>query len=88
MLINNLGFFSGSYYSCTRDFFRASIFEDYGYYDEKYTSLEDWPQWLKFLLHGERLFLLDEYTVLYRRHENAVSINPLHSGNNKWLLII
>ena len=66
-------------------FFRASIFEDYGYYDEKYASLEDWPQWLKFLLHGERLFLLDEYTVLYRRHENAVSINPLHSGNNKWL---
>jgi glycosyltransferase involved in cell wall biosynthesis len=66
-------------------FFRTSIFEDYGYYDERYTRLEDWPQWLKFLLHGERLFLLDEYTVLYRKHENAVSINPLHSGNNEWL---
>ena len=67
-------------------FFRRSVFEDYGYFDEKYTSFEDWHQWLKFLLHGERLFLLDEYTVLFRRHENSVSTGALHSKNKKFYL--
>jgi len=67
-------------------FFRKSIFEDYGYFDEKYTSFEDWHQWLKFLLHGERLFLLDEYTVLFRRHENSVSTSALYSKNNQFYL--
>ena len=67
-------------------FFRRSIFEDCGYFDEKYTTFEDWHQWLKFLLNGERLFLLDEYTVLFRRHENSVSTSALYSKNKKFYL--
>ncbi len=68
------------------NFFRKSVFEDCGYFDEKYTSFEDWHQWLKFLLHGERLFLLDEYTVLFRKHKNSVSTSALYSKNKKFYL--
>jgi len=68
------------------NFFRRSVFEDCGYFDEKYTSLEDKHQWLKFLLHGERLFLLDEYTALFRKHENSVSTSALYSKNKKFYL--
>ncbi len=70
----------------TGNFFRRSVFEDYGYFDGKYTCMEDWPQWLKFLLHGERLFLLDEYTGLYRKHINSVSTSAIYSKNKKLYL--
>jgi len=76
----------GCFIGAPGNFFRRSIFEEYGYFDEKYTSFEDWHQWLKFLLNGERLFLLDEYTVLFRRHENSVSTGALYSKNNQFYL--
>jgi len=72
----------------TGNFFRRSVFEDFGYFDEKYTTVEDWYQWLKFLLCGERLFLLDEFTGLYRRHRDSVSISALYSKNKKVYLEI
>ncbi len=68
------------------NFFRRSVFEDYGYFDEKYTSLEDWHQWLKFLLNGERLFLLDECTSLYRKHRDSVSTSAINTKNYKSFL--
>jgi glycosyltransferase involved in cell wall biosynthesis len=76
----------GNFISAPGTFFRRSVFEDYGYFDKKYTSFEDWHQWLKFLLHGERLFLLDEYTVLFRKHENSISTSALYSKNNQFYL--
>jgi len=62
-------------------FFRKSVFEQYGYFDTKYRTFEDWHQWLKFLLNGERLFLLDDYTVSFRKHANSVSTSSLYSKN-------
>lgn len=73
----------GNAISAPASFFRKSIFEKYGYFEEKYKRLEDWPQWLKFLLHGQRLFFLDEYTVLYRRHENSIIVNSNPLKDNK-----
>lgn len=62
-------------------FFRKSVFEQYGYFDTKFRTFEDWHQWLKFLLNGERLFLLDDYTVSYRKHANSVSTSSFYSKN-------
>lgn len=70
--------------SATGNFFRRSVFEDYGYFDEKYTTFEDWHQWLKFLLNGERLFLLNEFTGLWRKHAKSVSTNLVYSKNKKF----
>ena len=67
-------------------FFRKSIFEQYGYFDTKFRTFEDWHQWLKFLLHGERLFLLDDFTVFFRRHANSISTSSLYSKNKDFYL--
>jgi len=67
-------------------FFRKSVFEQYGYFDTKFRTFEDWHQWLKFLLNGERLFLLDYYTVLFRRHANSVSTSSLYSKNKDFYI--
>lgn len=67
-------------------FFRKSVFEQYGYFDTKYRTFEDWHQWLKFLLNGERLFLLDDYTVSYRKHANSVSTSSLYSKNKDFYI--
>jgi len=76
----------GCYISAPGTFFRKSIFEQYGYFDTKFRTFEDWHQWLKFSLNGERLFLLDEYTVSFRRHVNSVSTSSLHSKNKDFYL--
>jgi len=65
-------------------FFRKSIFEDFGYPDESYKTFEDWHEWLKFLLNGERLYVLNEYTVFFRKHQSSVSTSALYSGNRKF----
>jgi len=62
-------------------FFRKSVFDDYGYTSEMFKVIEDWPQWLNFLLNGERLYFLNEVTVLYRVHKNSVSTSALRNGN-------
>ncbi len=62
-------------------FFRKSVFDDYGYASEIFKTIEDWPQWLNFLLNGERLYFLNEVTVLYRIHKNSVSASALRNGN-------
>lgn len=62
-------------------FFRKSVFEQYGYFDTKFRTFEDWHQWLKFLLNGEGLFLLDDYTVSFRKHANSLSTSAFYSKN-------
>jgi len=62
-------------------FFRKSIFEDFGYPDESFRTFEDWHEWLKFLLNGERLYVLNEYTVLFRKHARSISTSAMYSGN-------
>lgn len=76
----------GCFIGAPGTFFRKSVFEDYGYFDEKYTTFEDWHQWLKFFLNGERLFLLNEYTVLFRRHKKSVTASAFYSKNKKLYL--
>ncbi len=65
-------------------FFRKSIFEDFGYPDESYKTFEDWHEWLKFLLNGERLYVLNEYTVLFRKHPRSTSTSAIYSGNRRF----
>ena len=65
-------------------FFRKSIFEDFGYPDESYKTFEDWHEWLKFLLNDERLYVLNEYTVLFRRHPHSISTSAIYSGNRRF----
>jgi len=65
-------------------FFRKSIFEDFGYPDESFRTFEDWHEWLKFLLNGERLYVLNEYAVLFRKHPRSLSTSAIYSGNRRF----
>lgn len=47
-------------------FFSRSFFDKYGYFDESYRLLEDWPTWLKVTQQGCRFYYSPFYTVRYR----------------------
>lgn len=48
-------------------FFRRTIFDKYGMFDEDYRLLEDAPFVLKILLQNEKLWFYDKITCVYRR---------------------
>lgn len=50
-------------------FYRASLFDTYQY-DEQYPAFEDYPFLIKLLENGEKLTMIDEFTMLYRKGES------------------
>ena len=46
--------------------YRAAIFRKYGFLDEKYRLLEDWPFWLRLLWKGEKIYYKN-FKSLYHR---------------------
>lgn len=54
-------------------FFRKNVFEKYGMFNEKYKLMEDYPMWVKVLYNNEKIYFLDEVTILYRIHNASLS---------------
>lgn len=54
---------------------RKSLFDKVGYYDEKYTLLEDLPFWIKVTELGIRLYSCEDVVVEYRINQQSLS-NP------------
>jgi len=52
-----------------------SIYEDIGYFDERFRFWEDRPMWLKITSHGVKMHYLRENIVKYRRHNLSVQFN-------------
>lgn len=46
--------------------YRKSIFQKYGYIDEKYRLLEDWPFWLHLIFEGEKIYYKNFDGLLHR----------------------
>lgn len=57
-------------------FFRRSLLESIGGYDESFGIYEDYPRNLRLYRNGEQCFFLDEYTVGYRYTNKSVVNNP------------
>ena len=53
-------------------FFKKSFFEKYGYFDEKYRLLEDWPTWLRYVLNDGKLVYKKIVTTKYRVNAGVV----------------
>ncbi|MDD2766379.1 MAG: glycosyltransferase [Candidatus Moranbacteria bacterium] len=53
---------------------RKELFEKFGYYDSRYDNAEDTELWYRFYSRGVEFSNLDDYLLLYRVHENNVSI--------------
>ena len=58
--------------SATSVFFKKSFFEQYGYFDEKYRLLEDWPTWLRYVLNGGKIVYKKILTTKYRVNAGVV----------------
>ncbi len=52
-----------------------SIYEDIGYFDERFRYWEDRPMWLKITSNNIKMHYLNENVVKYRRHPLSVQIN-------------
>jgi hypothetical protein len=46
--------------------FRKLIFDQYGYFDECYKLMEDWPMWLRLSREGCKIYYMDMVSVKYR----------------------
>lgn len=57
-------------------FFDREIFKLYGLFNEKYKLIEDYPMWMNILYNGEKIYFIDEFTILYRSHEESLSNSP------------
>lgn len=63
--------------SCT--FISKKLIDKYGYYDEQYKLLEDYPLYIKLSKTGEQIHFFDRITVKHRRGgvSNSKTVNPL-----------
>ena len=64
-------------------FFRKKFIEAIGYYDEKFPMMEDWSMKIRVLNSGEKIYFCDQYTLLYRVHQDSVSLlkeGKIYSG--------
>lgn len=66
---------NGNFVSAPTGFFKKSLIEEMGYFDEKYPMVEDYPMWLKLTERGIKLNFLEENTVYYRIHSSSLSNN-------------
>jgi len=56
-------------------FYNRLFFEKFKEFNEKYRLIEDYPMWIRVLYNGEKIYFMDELTVLYRKHDKSVSRN-------------
>ncbi len=59
--------------SAPTSFIKNELYSEYGYYDETYPMVEDYPMWLKLTKNGVKLNFLNIITVFYRIHSESIS---------------
>ena len=68
-------------------FFSKCFFEEYGYFDESYRLMEDWPTWLKATQKGCRILYSPFYAIRYRSNGGiGTSINPIYMTDKQRVL--
>ena len=56
----------GCFYGSGGTAYRKTVFEKYGYFNEKYLYVEDWAYWLYILEKGEKIYYADFNTLCHR----------------------
>lgn len=65
-------------------FFSKHFFEIYGYFDERYRLLEDWPMWLRVTAVGGRIVYCPFNAIKYRSDVGlGTSMNPFYMQDKK-----
>lgn len=58
--------FKRNYLPAPAAFYKAAVFEKFGYHDEEIRLIEDYPYWMMLAQSGETFGYLDHYTVEYK----------------------
>ncbi len=58
--------FDSNIYGAGSTCYRMDVFKKYGYYDENYRLLEDWPYYFKLTKNGERFYYIDKNGLFHR----------------------
>jgi len=74
----------GYFFPTPTFFFNLSELLKIGLFNEKYNYQEDFPMWFKILKNGYRFGFINEYTVIYRIHDNSIYNNKF-IVNKQWL---
>lgn len=65
-------------------FFSKRFFEIYGYFDESYRLMEDWPTWLKATYKGCRFLYSSFFAIRYRSNSGiGTGVNPAYMADKK-----
>ena len=65
-------------------FFSKSFLETYGYFDERYKLLEDWPMWLRVAHAGAKIVYCPCNAIKYRSDVGfGTSINPIYMKDKR-----
>lgn len=56
----------GCFYGAGGTAYRKTVFEKYGFFDEKYLFVEDWSYWLYVLRNGEKIYYADFDSLCHR----------------------
>lgn len=54
-------------------FIKKELLNKYGYFDERFKMVEDYPFWFKIVNNGEKIYFLKKITVFYRKICTSVS---------------
>lgn len=66
-------------------FIRRAVFENYGYFNEKFKYFEDLPYWLYLTSQGVKLYLLPNVTVKYRTHHDSLVFSRKYFFNKNFI---
>lgn len=68
-------------------FYKREFFEKFGYFDENYRLLEDWPMWLKVTGNDSRIMYADFFAIRYRANVGfGTSVNSQYMEDKKRVL--
>lgn len=68
-------------------FFGRSFFGKYGFFDESYRLMEDWPTWLRATKEGCRFLYSPFYAIRYRSNGGiGTSVNPIYMADKRHAL--
>lgn len=68
-------------------FFRRDFFERFGFFDERYRLLEDWPMWLRVTNNGGKITYASFDSIKYRANVGiGTGVNPIYLNDKKAVL--
>jgi len=81
-------FMTNNYFCKSSVLIKKSLFQEVGYFDERYTNAYDYKKWIECLRKTTLVARCDDKLTLYRWHKNNESSNSIYRTNLEVVLIL